>query len=87
LDTDLELQKIERASDEIDKFIERRHEKRLALNAEALAERAAKQRYLDSKQQPNRAAWVAFYRSQIEAAEDMRERALRRLGKLIDGGR
>ena len=87
MDTDIDLQKIERASDEIDKFIEREHGKRMAANAEAMAERASEQRYLDSKQRPNRAEWAEFYRAQIAAAEDMRQRAVyQRLGTLIDGG-
>ena len=66
---------LDRADAEIDLFIEKRHAERVAANAEALAERASEQRYLDSKQQPNRAAWIEFYRAQIAAAEDMRERA------------
>lgn len=85
MDTD-ELQKIERASFEIDKFIERRAEQRITLNAEAMAEKEQERSYLRRQNGDHRAEWVEFYRTQIEAAESMRERAIQRLGKLIDGG-
>jgi hypothetical protein len=33
-----------------------------------------------------RAEWAEFYRTQIAAAESMRERAVERLGRLLDQG-
>ena len=77
---------LDRADAEIDAFIEKRHREREQANAEAAAEREQVRSYLSQRNGGHSQEWAAFYRSQIEAAEDMRERAVERLGKLIDGG-
>jgi hypothetical protein len=73
------------ASDRIDALIERRAAERERANWEARSWAESVERYDLRRCAAQREEWAEFYRSQIRAAESMRERAVERLGRLLDG--
>jgi hypothetical protein len=81
LDTDADLQQISRASDEIDKFIERRAEEREEANAAELAERMRKISYLRRRKYRHLEEWRRYFLTLAEAHEKLaaenRDRAAR----------
>jgi hypothetical protein len=75
---------VERAEAQLDALIERHALEAEAANWEARAWVESAKRYELRHAAERRAAWAEFYRAQIRAAEGMRERAVQRLGRLID---
>jgi hypothetical protein len=80
---DAEMQQIERASDEIDRFIERQARQMEALAAAEREDRERARSYLRGQRRDYRDEWIDFYRTQIRAAESMRARAAEKQAKLI----
>jgi len=74
------------AEKQIDALIEKRAHQAKAAEAVAAEWCESEARFLSKREAANRREWVEFYRTQIAAAEAMRERAAERLARLIDEG-
>lgn len=75
---------ITKADRAIDELIEKRARERDEAKAAAAAEREQVNTYLRHRNGGYLQEWADYYRMQIRVAEQMRERALSRLGKLLD---
>jgi uncharacterized coiled-coil DUF342 family protein len=75
---------LDRADEEIDRFIEKRHAEREALNAQAEAERASERDYL-SRTRDYRSEWIEHHRRQAAILQQLAEQHRQEIGKLIDG--
>ena len=76
---------IGRAEAQLDALIERRALEAEAADREARAWAESTERYDLERARELRRQWAEYYRTQIAAAEGMRERAVERLGRLLDG--
>ena len=77
---------LRRAEESLNALIERRALEAEAANRESTAWAESVERYDLRRAAELRRDWCDYYRTQIAAAEQMRERAVARLGRLIDGG-
>ena len=77
---------VDRAEADIDLLIERRAREAEQASREQQAWAESASRYNMREAAELRREWAEFYRTQIQAAESMRERAAQRLSRLIDEG-